>query len=80
MIVKAILPQGGRKRGMGIGGGVELYDRVRYMTMTGNHFGGTPDAIEERQTEMADFTRGSLATCLATLANRRRSKQVLDRP
>jgi len=55
VIVKAILPQGGRKRGMGTGGGVELYDRVRYMTMTGNHLAGTPETIEERQTEMAEL-------------------------
>jgi hypothetical protein len=55
VIVKAILPQGGRKRGMGTGGGVELYDRVRYMTMTGNRLNGTPDTIEERQTEMAEL-------------------------
>lgn len=55
VIVKAILPLGGRKRGIGTGGGVELYDRVRYMTMSGNHLAGTPDTIEERQTEMAEL-------------------------
>jgi putative DNA primase/helicase len=55
VIVKAILPPGRRKRGMEDGGGGELYDRVRYMTMTGNHLGGTPETIEERQNEMAEL-------------------------
>jgi putative DNA primase/helicase len=53
VIVKAALPPGGRKRGMPNGGGVELYDRLRYMTMTGNHLAGTPETIEERQKKMA---------------------------
>jgi putative DNA primase/helicase len=55
VIVKAILPTGGRKRGMGSGGGVELYDRLRYMTMTGIHLAGTPEIIEERQKKMAQL-------------------------
>lgn len=55
VIVKAILPPGGRKRGMRSGGGVELYDRLRYMTMTGNHLAGTPETIEERQKKMAEL-------------------------
>ena len=80
MIVKAILPQGGRKRGMGIGGACELYDRVRYMTMTGNHFGGTPEAIEERQNEMADFTRGSLARASCDPLRHRSQQAVIERP
>ncbi len=55
VIVKAILPPGGRKRRIGSDGGVELYDRLRYMTMTGNHLAGTPETIEERQNEMAEL-------------------------
>jgi putative DNA primase/helicase len=55
VIVKAILPPGGRKRGMPSGSGVELYDRLRYMTMTGNHLAGTPETIEERQKKMAEL-------------------------
>lgn len=55
VIVRAILPTGGRKRGMGSGGGVELYDRLRYMTMTGNCLTGTPETIEKRQNEMAQL-------------------------
>ena len=50
-----MLPPGRRKRGMESGGGIELYDRVRYMTMTGNHLAGTPETIEERQNEMAEL-------------------------
>jgi primase-polymerase (primpol)-like protein len=57
VIVKAKLPRGGRKRGMESNGGVELYDCLRYMTVTGNHFAGTPETIEERQNEIAEVHR-----------------------
>jgi hypothetical protein len=30
-------------------GGIEMYDRGRYFVMTGEHLGGTPPEIEERQ-------------------------------
>lgn len=53
VIVKAMLPLGGRKRGMESGGGVELYDRLRYMTMTGNRLADTRESIEERGIEIA---------------------------
>ncbi len=71
VIVKAMLPPGGRKHGMEGGGGVELYDRVRYMTMTGNHRAGTPETIEERQNEMAElharlFSKASRGARVAT--------------
>jgi len=33
--------------------GVELYQKGRYFTVTGNHVDGTPDAIEERTAELA---------------------------
>src|SRR5208337_581750 len=55
VIVKAMLPPGRRRRGMGSGGGIELYDRLRYMTMTGNLLAGTPETIEKRQNEMAEL-------------------------
>jgi len=55
VIVKATLPPGGRKRGIASAGGLELYDRVRYMTMTGNHLDGTPETIKERHNEMAQL-------------------------
>lgn len=55
VIVKAMLPLGGRKRGMESGGGAELYDRLRYMTMTGNRLAGTRETIEERHTEIAQI-------------------------
>ena len=54
VIVKALLPAGGRKRGMESGGGIELYDRLRYMTMTGNRLAGTWETIEEREKEIAE--------------------------
>lgn len=55
VIVKALLPPGGHKRAMQGGGGVELYDQLRYMTMSGNHLAGTPETIEEREQEMAEL-------------------------
>lgn len=36
-------------------GFVEIYDRVRYMTVTGKHFEGTPETIESRQVELAQL-------------------------
>ena len=38
------LPEGGRKRG-----NVEMYDRGRFLTVTGNHVEGTPLEVNERQ-------------------------------
>ena len=37
------LPPAGRKRGP-----IEMYDRARYLTVTGAHLGGTPLTVEER--------------------------------
>ncbi len=34
------------------GNGVEIYDQRRFFTMTGEHIGGTPTTIEERQDEI----------------------------
>src|SRR5437867_3804359 len=42
------LPPGGRRRRT-----VELYDRDRYLTVTGAHLDGTPRTIEERAAELA---------------------------
>src|SRR5262249_59536187 len=42
------LPLGGRRHGR-----IEMYDRDRYFTVTGDHLEGTPAAIEERTTELA---------------------------
>jgi putative DNA primase/helicase len=42
------LPPGGRKRG-----DVEMYDRGRYVTLTGHHILGTPTSLQERTTELA---------------------------
>lgn len=44
-----LLP-GGRKRGP-----IEIYDRVRFLTVTGRHVEGTPTAIEERTAEIKTF-------------------------
>jgi len=43
VFVRGVLPPGGRKRGH-----IELYDRARYLTVTGQHVAGMPRAIEDR--------------------------------
>ncbi len=48
--VKAVLDAKGRRQGF-----VEIYDRTRYMTVTGKHFEGTPETIEPRQSEIAQL-------------------------
>lgn len=47
IIVKGSLPPRGRKKGP-----VEMYDRSRFMTMTGNLFPSSPTNIEDRQGEL----------------------------
>ena len=48
VFLKGNLPPGGRKRG-----DLEMYDRDRYFTVTGQHLEGTPLTIEERSQELA---------------------------
>jgi AAA domain-containing protein/primase/DNA polymerase family protein len=55
IIVKATLPGPGRKRNRPDGvGAVEMYDRARYFTMTGDAVNGVATPIEERQATVAD--------------------------
>jgi putative DNA primase/helicase len=44
------LPGRGRKKGS-----IEVYDRARYLTVTGHHLAGTPMTIEPRQAELDAF-------------------------
>ncbi|RLF26115.1 MAG: hypothetical protein DRN14_07395 [Thermoplasmata archaeon] len=44
IICKGQLPEGGRKKG-----NIEIYDRGRYFTVSGNHFDGTPQDIRPAQ-------------------------------
>lgn len=56
--IKGKLPLGGNKKtGMGESARVdiELYDHARYFTITGEHLGGTPDTIEDRQRELNEL-------------------------
>lgn len=46
--VKAVTPRNGK----GIDKRIEVYDRGRYFTVTGNHLAGTPETIENRQSEI----------------------------
>lgn len=48
IFIKAVLPAGGRKKGK-----IEMYDSGRFFTVTGEHIGGMPPAIEDRTAELA---------------------------
>lgn len=50
ILAKAKLPPEGRKNGK-----IEMYDRDRYFTMTGQHLDGTPLTIEDRQQQLTDL-------------------------
>jgi primase-polymerase (primpol)-like protein len=47
VLVKGTLPEGRRRKG-----NVEMYDTGRYFTMTGEHWAGTPKAVEDRQSQL----------------------------
>jgi putative DNA primase/helicase len=48
VIVRAVLPEGGNRRG-----GIELYERGRFFTVTGRRLSGTSHLIEERQQQIS---------------------------
>ncbi|MDY6777746.1 MAG: hypothetical protein SVU32_03710 [Candidatus Nanohaloarchaea archaeon] len=48
VLVEGAVPDGGNRQD-----GVELYDRDRYFTVTGDHVAGTPATVEERTAELA---------------------------
>jgi len=56
ILVKATL-DGGRNRTSKTPwpGGIEMYDRGRFFTITGNHLAWTPETIEARQTELDEL-------------------------
>ena len=47
IIVRAELPPGGNRKDR-----VEMYDRLRFFTVTGNHLRGTPTSVQERQRQI----------------------------
>ena len=55
IFVKATLPGPGKKRNRPDGvGAVEMYDRSRYFTVTGQQLAGSPATIEDRQAAVSD--------------------------
>lgn len=48
VMVRASLPEGRRR-----GGGVEMYDRGRFFTVTGRHLPGAPKQVQNRQREIS---------------------------
>lgn len=88
VIVRATLPEGGRRRSLSSGGSVEMYDRARYMTVTGNHLSGTPETIEARDTEIANLHQqlfgnnrdaSSTSICLDTASAEFEDREVLGK-
>jgi hypothetical protein len=53
IFVRGTLLEGERNRS----GHVEIYDRGRYFTLTGNRLPGMPSTLEERQTELQELQR-----------------------
>ena len=51
ILVRASLPESNGRRGRGI----EIYSAGRYFTITGHHFEGSPETIEDRQAEIGDL-------------------------
>jgi putative DNA primase/helicase len=49
---KATLPGAGRSKKDEAGEGIEVYDRGRYFTVTGNAFNGAPSQIEDHQKDV----------------------------
>ena len=47
IMVEGFLPPGGKRKGL-----VEMYDRARYLTLTGHRLDGTPATVEARQEEL----------------------------
>ncbi len=56
VVVKGEKP-GSRCRKVADGHEVELYDSGQYMALTGNHFPGTPNSVEERQEALVGLYR-----------------------
>lgn len=52
LFLRAKLPPGGNRKGQ-----VEIYDRGRYFTVTGQHLPGTPTTLEDRQGELDSLHR-----------------------
>jgi putative DNA primase/helicase len=73
VLVRGKLPQGGRKRGP-----IECYDRVRYFTISGRHWPGSPKTINERQAEIEAFHSEVFGARAAELTAARSDARPLD--
>jgi primase-polymerase (primpol)-like protein len=70
------LPNGGRRKDAL---GIEMYDRARYFTVTGNRLPNTPSTIEHRDSELARLHAEIFGTepCANTIAPRAKSQATL---
>ncbi|MGO9175720.1 MAG: hypothetical protein ACLQED_06205 [Desulfobaccales bacterium] len=56
ILVKGKLPPGGdHQKNLPDGGKIEVYDSLRYFTVTGQHLEGTPATIQDRDKELNTF-------------------------
>ena len=63
VIVRATLPAGGNRKGA-----IELYDRARYFTVTGQPYPGSPTGIAERQPTLEALHRHIFGTAEAMVS------------
>jgi putative DNA primase/helicase len=61
ILLRATLPDGRNRKGP-----VEIYAHSRYFTVTGQHLGGTPSTIENRQEQILALRRGVLGEPAST--------------
>jgi len=61
IFVKGTLTNGGKKKGK-LDGKIEIYDRLRYFTVTGRHLKGTPLQINDRSSEVKSFYHSEFST------------------
>jgi putative DNA primase/helicase len=60
IIIKGTLPGQKRKRGVERGA-IEVYDRSRYLVMTGDRLSGTPETIEDRTEKLSELCESVFA-------------------
>jgi putative DNA primase/helicase len=75
VIAAGALPEGPRRIG-----GVEMYDRSRYITFTGDRWPGTPTTIERRQPQLVDVHKRHLIDVAARAARTAPEQPTANRP
>src|SRR5262249_26142506 len=74
IFARGTLPQGGRRKPR-----IEIYDRARFLTVTGRRLEGVPATIEERSDEIAAFHARVFVVKPRALASNSRHVAVVER-